>query len=117
MKAVPSSAPVESKLRQCVKLIRPPENKDWDQFYMFENLNKGINQPAGDTDAESDNVDEVDTAHGAENASDDDGPATFGAPTPFWRPSQTFGNFVYDVISLGGTDGINTMVYCSKNWS
>ena len=115
-RAIPSYDTVGGDVCQCVQLLRLPEENDWLLFYKFESLYK-LDYPFKEGDgSDDDNGDEPERSHNLQTDStmiaegEEDDFAGFQAPPPFWKPNQPFGQFLYDAVSFGGTDGMSTMV-------
>ena len=116
VRALASYQPADGEPCQCVKLIRLPEEKEWLLFYKFESPSK-LNDPSEEDVGLDD--DDVDATEGSRDIVRDlttmddseQGDATGNqAPLPFWRPHQPFGQFLYDAVSFGSTNGMSTMV-------
>ena len=109
MRAIASYDPEDGEPCQCVELLRLPDEKDWLLFYKFEPLSKLHYPLAEGGGSDDDDGDEAENL-AKMNDSEQDDLARFQTPPPFWRPHQPFGQFLYDAISSGGTNGMSTMV-------
>lgn len=110
---------------RCVKLIRQPENDEWQLFWdptrgLPAHLrgngddNGTIADVDGDEEDEEDE-EEMDTnIEGGSQEPEDIGAVAglqeIGRSVPLWTPDQNLNNFLFDVVSMSDTKGSSTMV-------
>ncbi len=104
---------------RCVKLLREPENEEWQLFWdpvrgIPDHLKERDNDDA-DADGDEEDEDEADEnpTTGTQDAEGDGGDGDLqeiGRPVPQWTPDQNLSNFLFDLVSKSGTKGISTMV-------
>ena len=108
---------------RCVKLIRKPENDEWQLFWdpmrglPAENNddNSAVADGEGDEEDEEEEEEDMDasTTTGNQKAEGDSAAAglqEIGRLLPQWTPDQNLNNFLFDVVSMADIRGLSTMV-------
>ncbi|KAI9867766.1 MAG: hypothetical protein M1830_005748, partial [Pleopsidium flavum] len=103
---------------RCVKLLREPENEEWQLFWdpvrgVPDHLKE---RDDDDANAEGDEEDEdeagTSSKAGIEDAEGDGEEGDLqeiGRLVPQWTPDQNLSNFLFDLVSKSGTKGLSTM--------
>ena len=113
-----------AKRYKCVRLLRVPNEIDWERFF---NLRRNSTDPlqtdrGGERDAERIDDDGYIPDDSAEVRLDHtstlelETPEEEQPPFPAWTADQPMLNFLYDMIQASGTDGASTMVCKLKRY-
>ena len=101
---------------RCVKLIREPDETEWQMFLSPHRgqANQTIVTEDGDLDADYESDDEYGLAESLgrleENGAQFTNLADSGRPVAQWDGHRCLNNFLFDLINKAGTRGMSTMV-------
>ena len=110
---------------RCVKLIRQPENDEWQLFWdpmrglpAHMRANGDVDGAIADLERDEEDEEEEEamddnTNRGTQEPEGDSlnaGLQEIGRPVPQWTPDQSLNNFLLDLVSMSGTRGLSTMV-------
>ena len=115
----------DRQFHRCVKLIREPENDEWQlswdpvralpaRLRGNDDDNGAIAEIEGDEEDEEDEEEmDANNARGSQELEGNTvaaGLQEIGRTVPLWTPNQNLNNFLFDIVSMSDTRGLSTMV-------